>query len=46
MLGAYVKRGNLYHNENRKGTSHRTARPKVEMCDIGAETFVVVMKVL
>ena len=46
ILGAYVKRGNLYHNVNRKGASHRKARPKVEMYGIGAETFVVVMKVL
>lgn len=46
MTGAIVQRGNLYDNANRKSTSHRKARPKVEMCDTGAETLVLVMKVL
>ena len=30
VLGFCVKHGNLQTNENRKGTSHRKARPKVE----------------
>lgn len=46
ILGAYVKRGNLDCNDNRKGTSHRKARPKVERYSIGTEIFVVMMKVL
>jgi hypothetical protein len=41
-----VQRGNLYYNANRKSASHRKVRLKVEMCDTGAETSVVVMKLL
>nr|WP_288884578.1 hypothetical protein [uncultured Blautia sp.] len=41
-----MKRGNLYHNGNRKGTSHRKVRLKVERYGIGAETSVVVPKLL
>ena len=32
--------------EDRKGTSHRKTRPKVEMGHTGAEMFVVMMKFL
>lgn len=41
-----MKRGNLYHNVNRKSASHRKVRLKIEMCGIGAETLVVAMKLL
>ena len=41
-----MQRGNLYHNANRKSTNHRKVRLKVEMSDTGAETLVVVMKLL
>lgn len=46
VLGFCVKHGNLQTNENRKGTSHRKTRPKVEKWTVGAESFVVVMKSL
>jgi|GEM_PF-6157817 hypothetical protein len=39
-------RMNLWNDGNRKGTSLRKARLKVEMNFIGAETIVVVKKLL
>ena len=44
--GQCAERGNLYIDANRKGTSYRKARPKVEKMCTGAETSVVVMKLL
>ncbi|MGD9577827.1 MAG: hypothetical protein AB7Y74_06210 [Syntrophorhabdus sp.] len=41
-----MERRNLGTDENRKGTSHRKARLKVEMQCTGAEMSVVVMKFL
>jgi len=46
ISGTDAKHGNLCHNANRKGTSHRKARLKVETNGVGAETSVVVMKML
>ncbi len=42
--GLYAERGNLGTDDNRKGTSHRKARPKVEKLCTGTEILVVVMK--
>lgn len=44
--GQCAERGNLYVDVNRKGTSHRKARPKVEKLRTGAETSIVVVKLL
>jgi len=46
VIGFGVERRNLGTDGNRKGTSHRKARPKVEMQCTGAEMLVVVMKFL
>lgn len=43
ISGTDVEHGNQWHGENRKGASHRKARPKVEIRDAGAEISVVVM---
>jgi hypothetical protein len=46
VLGFCAKHGNLQKDGNRKGASHRKARPKVEKRSVGAESFVVVLKLL
>jgi hypothetical protein len=46
MTGFYVYRRNLQADGNRKGASHRKARPKVERRLAGAEMFVVAKKAL
>lgn len=46
MPGFRVKHGNLWNDVNRKGTSHRKARLKVERLSTGAEPFVVALKLL
>lgn len=46
MTGFCVYRRNLQVDENRKGASHRKARPKVEKRLAGAEMSVVAMKAL
>jgi len=44
--GQRAERGNLHADENRKGASHRKTRPKIEKLSAGAETPVVVRKLL